>query len=193
MLTNIESVFKCVNRFVVQFSFRWALYCQLFDSGPDNIALLNASGAEVFSLCQKLMVDDAIMALSRLTDPPSSGKERDNASIPHLLNLAAPHLDKSTNDELQATLVQLRKLLQNALAHRSKALAHADLRHAVQTKALPPVRYDELEGAMEECRRIMRKLSKSLFGRTCSHEVIIPFDRGGSALLAKLRKASAMT
>jgi hypothetical protein len=61
--------------------------------------------------------------------------------------------------------------------------------HALKLKALPPVFYDDLEGAMKECRYLMSVLGRSLFARTCTYDVIIPFGQSGSDLLALLRRA----
>lgn len=193
MAATLESVFECVNRSVIQLSFRWKIFCQLFDSGPDNIALLNASGAEVFGLFQRLALDDVIMALSRLTDPASSGRNKsdENANIKYLLQNATDSLDQDTNAELQASLARLEDHVKNLRVHRNKALAHADLRHTLNPDALPQVLYDDLEGAMKECRNLMGKLGKLLFACTCTYEVIIPFGRSGSDLLSLLRKAHA--
>jgi hypothetical protein len=193
MSATLESVFECVNRSVIQVSFRWKIFCQLFDSGPENIALLNASGAEVFYLFQRLALDDVIMALSRLTDPAYSGKKKsdENANIKYLLQNAAKLLDQDTNDELQASLTRLEGHVEGLRVHRNKALAHADLQHTLQPDALPQVLYGDLEGAMKECRNLMSKLGKLLFARTCSYEVIIAFGRSGSDLLSHLRAAHA--
>jgi hypothetical protein len=189
MPLTLEQIFEYVNQSVVQLSFRWKIYCELFDSGPDNIAVLNASGAEVFCLFQKLALDDAILALSRLTDPASCGKNKDNANINYLLKNAAPSLAQDINTELQAIFECLEKHVQNLSVHRDKALAHTDLQHALQLETLPPVLYDELESAMKECRNLMSKLGQSLFTRTYCYEVTIPFGRSGSDLLAHLRRS----
>jgi len=55
MSAIVEPIFECVNQHVVQLTYRWKIYCQLFDSGPENIALLNASGGNVFLLFQSLV------------------------------------------------------------------------------------------------------------------------------------------
>ena len=193
MTATLESVFECVNQSVIQLSFRWKIFCQLFDSGPDNIALLNTSGAEVFCLFQRLALDDAIMALSHLTDPEFSGRSKSNknASINYLLRKVTASLDQDTNTELQASLARLEDHVKNLRVHRNKALAHADLRHTLQPDALPQVLYDDLESAMKECRNLMGKLGELFFARTCSYDVIIPFGRSGSDLLSHLRKAHA--
>lgn len=193
MPAALESVFECVNDSVIQISFRWKIYCQLFDSGSDNIALLNASGAEVFKLFQRLALDDLMLALSRLTDPAYSGRNKsdENASIKYLLQEAAASLDQNTLAQLHGSFERLENYVRDVRVHRNKALAHPDLHHLLQPDALPRVLYDDLEGAMKECRYLMSTLGKSLFARTCSYDLIIPFGRSGVDLLSLLRKAHA--
>ena len=73
-----------IEREFTQLGYRWAMFLQLFDSGQDNVDLLNKSGSNVFELLQKLIIDDVMMSLCRLTDPPKSmGYE--NASLEHLV------------------------------------------------------------------------------------------------------------
>ena len=125
MTATLESVFECVNQSVIQLIFRWKIFCQLFDSGPDNVDLLNASGAVVFGLFQRLALDDVIMALSRLTDPANSGRNKSdkNANIKYLLLNVIDSLDQDTNAELQASLACLEDHVTNIRVHRNKALA----------------------------------------------------------------------
>ena len=190
MTDTLESVFECVNRSVIQLNLRWKIFCQLFDSGSESIALLNASGAEVFCLFQRLALDDIIMTLSRLTDPSENGRNKsdENANIKYLLQKAV-NLDQDTSAELHASLARIEEYVKDMRVHRNKALAHADLRHTLQPDGLPQLCYDDLEEAMKECRELMSKLGKSLFARTCSYEVIIAYGRSGSDLLSHLRMA----
>jgi|GEM_PF-1841691 len=193
MSAKLESVFECVNQHVVQLSYRWKIFCQLFDSGSENISLLNASGGNVFNLFQCLILDDAILALSRFTDPASSGKNRNNANIRHLFKLSEGSLNSDVIVEINAALERLDAHMQSLRAYRNKALAHADLQHSLQEAVPSRITYDELEGAMEECRNIMRKLRENLFKRTPRYDVIIPYGRSGSDLLKHLWKAHAKT
>jgi hypothetical protein len=105
---TFEVTFAAIDRSVQQVFARWEIYTQLFDSGEANVALLNASGSYVFFLLQRLLLDDTILALSRLTDPPATGK-KENASIKHLVALVQPSLtspDASAVDTSLASLEQ---------------------------------------------------------------------------------------
>lgn len=183
-----ETLFECVNNQVIQLSHRWQIHCDLFDSGPENIELLNNSGSIVFEFFQKLIVDDAIMALSRLTDPPSNGTNKDNANIRHLIRCAQHSLAQDKIDQLHTMLKQLDGYMENVRTHRSKALAHADLNHSLGDP-LPGITYDDLERAIGMCQKIMHALGTNLYDCQPNYNVTVPFGSGVPQLFTCLRKA----
>lgn len=186
MSVSYETVFKCIDSSVHSLTYRWKIFCELFDSGEDNIKLLNSSGAAVFGLMQRLMLDDAILHLSRLTDPASSGKNKDNASLKYLVELAKGHLDVNAVAGIEAKLSKLEAHVSSVRVHRMKALAHADLNHATKTEALPEIRYDDLEAAMQLCRELVMELGTTNVYRT-GYAAIIPFGKGPDTLFRVLR------
>lgn len=188
MSISYEQVFESVNLAVTSLTYRWKTYCELFDSGAENLAVLNESGASVFALFQRLLLDDTILALSRLTDPSLSGKEKKNASFRYLLKYADTKVDPKIITEACDILNSLDKRVANARIHRMKALAHSDLRHAVKDEVLPSIKYDDLEESMQMCRDIMLKMGTSKM-YCVSHNTIVPFGKGPSELLSRLRNA----
>ena len=75
-----EQLLESLENDYIQLRYRWEIFLQLYDSGEENIALLNSSGSNVFQLFQKLIIDDTMLSLCRLSDPErSAGKE--NASV----------------------------------------------------------------------------------------------------------------
>lgn len=188
MSISYEQVFESVNLAVTSLTYRWKTYCELFDSGAENLAVLNESGASVFALFQRLLLDDTILALSRLTDPSLSGKEKKNASFRHLLKYADTKVDPKIITEACDILNSLDKRVANARIHRMKALAHSDLRHAVKDEVLPSIKYDDLEESMQMCRDIILKMGTSKM-YCVSHNTIVPFGKGPSELLSRLQNA----
>lgn len=185
---SLEDVFEAVNQQITQLSHRWNIFRQLFDSGQENIDLLNKSGSIVFGLLQKLIIDDAILTISRLTDPAISSSQ-ENASVANLLVRASGTLDATNQDEFGKRRSAIHADVENLRTHRNKAIAHADLLHAVNAKALPPLTYDEIESAMTDLCKLMADIARTLFGWTIHHNVIIPFGRGGDTLLRVLARA----
>lgn len=183
-----NAVFKVIDRSIQQIFVRWQIFTQLFDSGPENADLLNESGSYVFSLLHRLIIDDTILALSRLTDPPATGKYV-NASIKHLISLALPALNPAEANSVNAALDGLECNVRNARAHRDKSIAHADLQHAVGSALLPDVMYTELEDAMQKLQDLMLHLGSSDICRVGGYKPIIAFGTDGNTLLNRLRKA----
>jgi hypothetical protein len=188
MNSDLLPLFESINQEVIQLSYRWKIFLQLFDSREENLQLLNKSGATVFELLQKLIVDDVILTLSRLTDKEKPlGQE--NVSIKNFISKATPYLSQTLPNELSCTLNRLDSLVQNLRVHRNKAIAHKDIEHAVGARQLPDVRYDDLENSMEELRTIMSKLGTELFNQKTCYSVVSKFGCDGQGLLSVLRKA----
>ena len=186
---HYDTVFRCIGDAVVSLTYRWKIYCELFDSGADNLALLNASGANVFGLLQAFALDDAILALSRLTDPATSGRPpKDNASFHYLIAIADSVQAPSTISAARTLLTKLKGCVKDIRSHRNKAVAHPDLAHAVDPSLLPPIGYDTLEAAMQLSRELVLELGTPGLHFT-GFDTIIPFGKGPSTLLAQLRLA----
>lgn len=190
-MPTFETTFEAIDRSVQQIFVRWEIYTQLFDSGGENVALLNASGSYVFFLLQRLLLDDTILALSRLTDPPTTGKH-ENASIRHLIGLVRSSLTPADANEVDVSLGNLERHVHNARTHRDKAIVHPDLQHAVGSSSLPDISYTELEGAMQELQKLMLRLGSGSIRRVGGYRPIIAFGTDGNALLKHLRKAKAL-
>jgi AbiU2 len=185
--SELESVLEAVHNQLIELSLRWKIFCQLFDRGPENIELLNKSGSDVFGLFQRLVLDDTILSIGRLTDPEKTSKF-ENASIKNLVAKAKAHLSTAAMNNVEVLVAKLKDQVGNARAYRDKALAHMDLYHASNKSALPPLTYDELENAMKTLREIVSKVASEACQQTIPHEVIIRFGRGGDYLLEILKR-----
>lgn len=185
--SDLEVLLGVVNNQAIQLSLRWKLFCQLFDSGTENIELLNRSGSNVFGLFQRLVLDDVMISLSRLTDPEKSfGNE--NASVRNVLTKAKASLPADTIAEVESLNKELENHVLNIRKYRNKALAHADLDHALNVSELPSVTYDELEKAMKVLQEIVNKVASSAFHWTTSFDPIIQYGCGGDSLLKILKR-----
>ena len=117
-MPTFESVFETVDRQVQQIFARYEIYNQLFNSGDGNVELLNASGSYVFHIFQRLLLDDMLLALSRMTDPEGRlGQE--NASINFLFALSKPHLSAENADAATAAIARLDAHVSNIRVHRN--------------------------------------------------------------------------
>ena len=188
--SDLENVLNAVYDQVKLLSYRWKIFCQLFDSGQDNVDVLNKSGSNVFELFQRLALDDVMMSLSKLTDPEGVGG-KENASVKNLLAKASAHLEPASNAEIEALMAKLDGHVENLRKHRHKVLAHADLRHAFTACALPAVTYDDLENSMATLQSIISKIASEIYGWTTAYDPIIPYGCGGDTLLTVLKRGHA--
>ncbi|WP_321528869.1 hypothetical protein [Sedimenticola selenatireducens] len=183
-----RELFNAIEREFLQLRYRWGLFCQLFDSGQSNIDLLNKSGSNVFQLLQKLVIDDLMMSLCRLSDRNES-MGHENASIRNMINRAKENLSNETNSKVQGLLSELDRHLKNISKLRNKALSHTDYEHALNPELLPRPTYDELENSVDVIRRILGALSSELYNYSTSYVPLMPLGHDGNKLLAVLTKA----
>ena len=189
MDTEIRILFNCIHEEVVQLFYRWKMFRQLFGSGEENLNLLNQSGSNVFALLQGLIIENAFLTLSRLTDPERTGSYQ-NLSIRNLLGKIETTLGDKVREDLRGKLAKLEAATEKLRSHRNKRIAHLDLNHAVKLERLPSVEYGDVEHAMELLEFIMRGFHLVLCNAdTRYREPSIAYGCDGNHLLGVLRDA----
>lgn len=188
MADEYKELLSAIEKEFTQLRYRWELFRQLFDSGQEKVDLLNKSGSNVFQLLQKLIIDDTMMTLCRLSDRASSmGYE--NASIRNLCEKTKGILPEETNKEIETKLLELNEHMTNILTLRNKALSHTDFTHALNTELLPRPTYDELERSIDVVKNILNAITEKLSGYRISYVPLMPIGYDGNKLLNVLAKA----
>lgn len=187
-MTKHTELLNAIERELTQLGYRWAIFCQLFDSGQDNVDLLNKSGSNVFLLFQKLIIDDVMMSLCRLSDPPKSmGYE--NASLRNLVGKLEEELPQESRKTIETKLTELTQHLVQVTTLRNKSLSHTDLSHALNTELLPRPTYDELERAIQAATCILNEITGAIFNYNSDYIPLLPFGCDGNKLLSVLAMA----
>lgn len=149
MLSEVELEFAQLNH-------RWKLICELF-ANDQNIELLNKSGAHIFSLFQKLTIDEVMMALCRISDPPKTcGKS--NNSLKFYFEQRKGQLDAGAISKLDDMFGNLDNFMINIRKMRNLAISHSDHEVATKITNLPNISYDEIESTMELICKILNKI-----------------------------------
>jgi len=149
MLSEIELEFS-------QLKHRWKLFCELYDKNED-VELLNKSGAHIFGLFQKLVIDDAMLALCRITDPPKSCGKNNN-SLNYHFEERKYEMDSSLKNEILTLFESLNESMKNIRHMRNLGISHSDYDIAVKRKSLPNITYSEIEESIELVGEILNKL-----------------------------------
>lgn len=187
-MTNERQLLDAVEREFTQVGYRWVIFCQLFDSGQENVDLLNRSGSNVFQLLQQLILDDVMLGLCRLTDPPKSmGSE--NASLRNLVEKLQARLPTQSKLKIDTKLTELNAHLSKVRELRNKALSHNDLSHAISATLLPRPTYDELEGAIDSATSILNEITGRVFDYSTEYMPHVPYGYDGNKLLKVLGHA----
>jgi hypothetical protein len=107
---------------------KWAVFQELFDKDPERIVLLNRMAPNFFYFLKKLLYEDTMLHLSRLTDPREA-KIR-NEIWPNLTVRGLAHLisDQSLKTQVEAATDRLTDSCKFARDRRNRQLVHTDLK-----------------------------------------------------------------
>lgn len=163
---------------------KWSEFEQLFGGGPERIELLNTVASNFFYFLMKLLFEDTMLHLSRLTDPPkSAGKE--TLTVMRLSELIHdPGLKTTVRNQAE----QSKKSCEFARQWRNERLAHTDLLSLRKGMAstLPSVNSKQIGDAVKSIRDLLNfvggKYSLPRFG-------MLPDPWGAKSLVYHLEKA----
>jgi len=165
------------------------MWDELYAVHPDRVDIMNATAGGFFSMLSPMLTDNVMMRLSRLTDPPGSGKHRNLT-----LRLLIPLLGNNSvavgafRDELGT----LDAACEAMRMQRNKRMAHLDLGTATLDKSdpLPGVRVADLRICLHHLKEAM-----NIFERQRGLPVVMYADfihhSGPLALLGALKRTIA--
>ncbi len=113
---------------------KWSEYVELYGTKPSRIELLNNAAPSFFRLVQDALWENTLLHLARLTDPPSSGRDKENLTIKRLPQLI-PDVEKAQE------VLELVKIADNSTEFardwRNRRIAHRDLKLAIKDSVTP--------------------------------------------------------
>jgi len=118
---------------------RWINFRQLFAVSEDQIDLLNRAAPAFFGTIQRILQDDLVIGLCRLTDAAVVAG-RDNLVLERLILGLDPTTVSALEVDLRNGLAEVRSVVSPLRVHRNRRVAHADLNATVSpaTNPLPP-------------------------------------------------------
>lgn len=172
-------------RKLVELHVLWQQYRQLFGDEPDTVHLLNRTSGLFFKIVQDELWDSVLLGVSRMTDPPTTGKKK-NLTIQSLPPLIS---DTELQSEVQDLCDKALVAAEFAREHRNKRIAHQDHdylsnRNSNSLSGISRTLVEEMLGAL---RAVLNRLDKHFLDRTVMYEDFA--DESGARLLVhKLRK-----
>ncbi|MCK4663870.1 MAG: hypothetical protein KAT68_13460 [Bacteroidales bacterium] len=121
-----ENNFKVIDNEVVYLHYCWNVFRNVY-ANEKNIDLLNRYDNQFFGIVQNIYWDSILLHISRLTDKEFNRSNR-NLSLKTIYNDIENELTNSKRNELCSKLNKINGLVKKARYHRSKRLAHKDLK-----------------------------------------------------------------
>jgi len=170
---------------LVELHIIWQQYRQLYGSDPEVIHLLNRTAGLFFKIVQDELWDSVLLGISRLTDPPATGKKK-NLTIQSLPPLIG---DPKFRAELQSLCDFAVLKTEFARDHRNKRIAHQD--HGYTTdRSLNPltgVSRECVEAMLSSLRQVMNHLDGHFRDSTVMYERFVD-QSGARVLISKLKQ-----
>ncbi len=159
---------------------KWQEYVDLYGTSPERIELLNSTSPRFFKLIQDVLLEDILLSLSRLTDPPKTGGKE---------NLTFNALPAFISDvDFHNTISELVKKAVDALGFardwRNRHIAHRDLKLAIGDEIAPLSSVTRLKVAngISFLYKILNAIYQKYFKAELSPKVFSPMN-GAISLL----------
>lgn len=136
---------------------KWNEYVELFGTNPSRINLVNRVAPLFFRVVQDTLLEDTLLHIARLTDPPKSMGKR-NLTIERLGTMV-------TDDKAKANITKLIKVAGEKADFcrdwRNRHIAHRDLQLAMDEGAEPlkPVSRVKVKEALEAISAVLNAIS----------------------------------
>lgn len=170
---------------------KWSMFQELFCSGSERLQLLNTVASNFFYCLHKLLFEDAILHLCRLTDPAETRiKVGKNVTVrKNLTVMALAHAisDPALKDRVEIQARQVKKNCEFARGLRNRRLAHADLESSRSGVSGPKILSTNVEDALKSLRNLLGGISQH-YGYPPSVLVKDPF--GARSLIYYLENAA---
>lgn len=169
----------------------WATYRSLFGTSQERFDTLNWAAGQFFNTVYRVLWNDIIMRIARLTDPATSGRGRDNASLQGLLKKLEGKVPPNVATDWEVDLSSLRSAAGRIRVLRDKTLAHADLKTALHydENPLPGISRADIEGLLLAIRKLMNAVERHFRDVSMHFEWSIPALGDAESLIAVLERA----
>lgn len=187
-----EDLLEIIKQDVFRLRYAWANFRYLFASEKKTVDVLNAVGPGFFGMAQRLMLDDVILRICRLTDP-AANRNQENTTLKRLLQATG----WETSDPAKHALFLSKTRSADAASkdcrdHRNKRISHADLQHSQKAFGLPDATMKMIDGAVTAIEQFIRDINYELHPGVEQSFQIIDGDRDVKQLMYHLENRASL-
>ena len=157
MRGEAKSIYDAIRQDLIRINANWKLFKQLFTVSDDRFVTMNNTAPAFFRLIQDVLVDDAVISLSRLVDPSS------DETLQRLVRMLKAQVNHSFYSELERDLREVKTICEDIRQHRHKRVAHR-IRTSKRPESsghpikLPSLTRNKIEVAMNAIASFMNKV-----------------------------------
>lgn len=153
----VPDPFAILQHRVAEVHWRWKVWKQLYMSSESAIRLMNRAAPSLFAMIKDIMVEDVMLRLCKLADPPE-GAGRPNLVLARVLKQAASRLDKAELAAAMHAAHQLTQAIAPLRTIRNRRIAHEDHATTVGDDVLPKVSDAEVDQALARATALIELL-----------------------------------
>jgi hypothetical protein len=183
----VADVHRALWPHVVDLQGQWNTFRRLFMTNDGTVDVLNWAARGLFAKMQRSLVDEMILAIARLTDPPQTGSHK-NVVLERLAQECDAAGRKDVGEQVRRCLHEARKLSAAMRDQRNRRLGHLDFTTHVEQQSVPAVFVREISGALRWIKAAMNSVEVALEGRTTMYSAYSVTGDAGS-LVHVLRAA----
>jgi len=174
-----KELYEGIRQELIRLHANWRIFRQLFATSDERYVILNNTAPGFFTLVKDVLVDNAVVSLSRLTDP----KRFD--SLVRLVAVMKNQVHHDLYRELEERLSTIQTQCEDIREHRDKRVAHRERKGESPSfeegpTKLPPLTRKEIEGAMAGMAELMNKVLGAFTG---DYQIYEPAVTGDSEAL----------
>ncbi len=168
---------------------KWSNFCRLYAKDRERLDLLNAAAPTFFSELRQTLLEDVLLHLCRITDPPKS-KGHDTLTF-RRIPVAIP--DRALRAVIQPLVEDTKQRTKFARDWRNRRLAHRELpaTHGQAAQRLPQATRQDVEDALAALRKIMNQIERHYLNKSVLYEHSIEALGGVESLVKRLASGLA--
>ena len=186
MPAPLGEIYHALHDELVWLHLKWNDFRRLYAAEQAQIDLLNAAAPAFFSDLRRMMWEDVLLHLCRITDPPRSAGH-DTLTLRRLPELIP---DAAVRDSVQKLVDDANQKTKFARDWRNRRLAHEELPPLADAPARPlaTASRQHVEDALEPMRAAMNTISRHYLKSTFMYAGSIEALGGVESLLSRLKK-----
>ncbi len=182
--TDFGSLFNSLYNEITWLTFRWIEFVELYGTKETRLELMNRSAPFLFFTIQKVLWENLLLGISRITDPPISMGKRNMTltAIPTFLT------DDNFKKEIENDLKELMVESMFCRDWRNRWIAHLDYELATDRDNAKPLETGtrkKLKIAIKRIHSIYNKVEFEYLETTTGFEYL-KSDRGAISLLYRI-------